>query len=427
MILELVGRRTITVLCLVLSLAAGLASGTVVALATLHWGSAFILWQLVWWSFVSFILWQITSRLAESAIRDNPGDLRLPIPGGLSDAYLNQLIGITVCSQIIGVIALLVGLSTSTWAMLNGHVASAPVELYWPLPIGIFLLTAFSPVNAKLTNISDERKRARDQRTLEERERSKRCAEATTSLQRVEFENQFLQALYFTTAGDTGSVALGDVWSRLNHECAPELTMHAIKVWRERKCIDVGDQFNVHNKRSYLSLTAAGRDLCMRAIILDSMQDALNERSEGYRVKNEIHAQNAQIFGDHAHVHDNEFAQFVNTTNQVQLDKLAQELASLRRELLKIATSAQGHVEIDGVSEAEVAIAIGEVGNAEKKASKGDPQGVWEHLAKVGRWVLDVAKQMGISVAVETINAVFKHYNIPLSLVLRLPPTLSTA
>lgn len=388
MFLYFVSGKRIAVLAL--SLTSGLASGTVVALATLHWGDAFILWQLVWWSFVSFMLWLVTSRLAESVNRDIPGDL----PGiprdrpdahlnqmtnitfysrDLSDVYLNQMINITDFSLLIGVIALMVGLSTSTWAMITGHVASAPVELYWPLPIGVFLLTAFIPVNVKLSNISNERRRVRDQRMREERERSKRCAEETTSLQRVEYENQFLQALYLTTAGDTRSVALGDVWSRLNHECAPELTTHAIKVWRERKCIDVDDQFNVH-RRSYLSLTAAGRDLCMRATILGSMQEALSERSEGYRVKNEYHVQNENVanvvVGTNANVHDNQFAQFVNTTNQVQLDKLAQELASLRKELLKIATSAQGYVEIEGVSEAEVAIAIGEVGNAEKGRAK---------------------------------------------------------
>ncbi len=244
-------------------------------------------------------------------------------------------------------------------------------------------------------------------------QRHKRCLEAT-SLQRVEFEDQFLLALYFTTDGDTGLVTLGDVWDRLNHECAPELTGHALKVWCERKDIDIDSPYSIQPLQA-LSLSAAGRDLCMRAIILGTMQEALSERSEGYRVKNEYHIQAANVVGTNAHVHDNEFAQFVNTIDRLQLDKLAQELATLRNELVKVATSAEDHIAIGDVPAAEVGIAIGGVSAAEVAARNGDAQGVWQHLAKVGRWVLDAAKQIGTPVAVEAINAVFKAYKIPIS------------
>jgi hypothetical protein len=157
----------------------------------------------------------------------------------------------------------------------------------------------------------------------------------------------------------------------------------------------------------------------MRAEELGSMQEALSQRSEGYKVKNEYNVKHVQaasvIVGSNIDVHDNEFAQFVNVMDQLDFDKLAQELTKLRDELLKVMTSAEGHIAVDGVTAAEVGIAIGAVSEAETAACNRDAQGVGQHLAKVGRWVLDAAKQIGIPVAVEAINALFKAYKIPMS------------
>ena len=251
--------------------------------------------------------------------------------------------------------------------------------------------------------------------------RHKRCLEAT-SLQRIEFEDRFLKALYDTTNGDTGWVTLGDVWERLNHECAPELTKHTLNVWRERKDINIRarDKRDVNvSPHLPLCLSAAGRDLCMQAIILHSMQEALSKRSEGYRVKNEYNVKHVQaasvIVGTNANVHDNEFAQFVNVMDQLDLDKLAQELTKLREELLKVATSAEDHIAVGDVTAAEMGIAIGAVSEAETAARNRDAQAVGQHLARLGRWILDAAKKIGIPVAVEAINAVFKAYKIPIS------------
>jgi NTP pyrophosphatase (non-canonical NTP hydrolase) len=250
-------------------------------------------------------------------------------------------------------------------------------------------------------------------------QRHRRCLEAT-SLQRVEFEDLFLQALYLTTSGDTRTVELGDVWKRLNHECFREMTPHALRVWHERKCIildshvfEKNGQHNLMVRRigesTDLSLTAEGRDLCMRSIILNSMQEALSEQAEGYRVKHEYHVHNSQVgaVGPDAEVHDSEFAQFINTTDQFQLGRLAQELTELRDELLRR----------EAISESpspEHYAAIGAVAEAEVAARDEDAQRVWQHLAKVGRWVLDTANEIGKSLAVEAIKAVFKAYNIPM-------------
>jgi hypothetical protein len=149
------------------------------------------------------------------------------------------------------------------------------------------------------------------------------------------------------------------------------------------------------------------------------MQEALSQRSEGYKVKNEYNVKHVQaasvIVGSNIDVHDNEFAQFVNVMDQLDFDKLAQELTKLRDELVKVMTSAEGHIAVDGVTAAEMGIAIGAVSEAETAACNRDARGVGQHLAKVGRWVLDAAKKIGIPVAVEAINALFKAYKIPMS------------
>jgi hypothetical protein len=78
-------------------------------------------------------------------------------------------------------------------------------------------------------------------------------------------------------------------------------------------------------------------------------------------------------------------------------------LAALRNELKKRATSPEHD------------IAIGEVSAAEVSAREGDRQAVWQHLAKVGKWVLDTANQIGVSVAAGAITTILKYYNIPIS------------
>jgi hypothetical protein len=252
------------------------------------------------------------------------------------------------------------------------------------------------------------------QEAQREAEREKRCL-AMTDVQRVEFENQFLQALYITTAGDTREATLREVWSQLDHECAPELTEHALRVWYERKDILVDTterrsgriDFYIY-ERERLSLTVAGRDLCRRAIELRSMQAALDERREGAKVSqneyNQYNIQNANVVGTHAHVHDNDFAQFINSIDSTKLNQLAQELALLRKKLAEKAPTATP----------EELVEIGEVAAAEVAAKEHDARGVWDHLTKVKKWVLDVADQISVSLVVETIRTIFNYYKIPM-------------
>lgn len=631
------GTRVAVVL---LPLAAALAVGSWVASITLSWGRAFILWPLIWWSLVSAILAFSTYRIALIAMR--------PIPWNLRDKTFGRMQSIIGLRHIGGVATVIAGLAASIWVMVDGSTASAPVEIYWLLPVAAYLLSGSAPIEDRLRLAykesqrrqkcsgltiaqrtayeysflmwlhyltEDEEKRAAQiplarvldvlahectpellpgtlqnwlersfiavaggastwqqqvtllkagqyvclrsgvvgmatalsehdrslrltesdkknyreqllmdiaslapsiskkipvtklltvrkhpcwpgaidsilndlsrlglieiiaeteilrerslgsfgyteriasepevystavgtdicrrlvnagsleaaieeqhqylrearQRQLEEQraeeKRHKRCIEAT-SLQRVDFESKFLLALHATTAGDTEKVTLADVWEHLDHECALELSGHALRVWHERRDISVASKLFLEHGRSSantkFSLTAAGRDLCSLAILLGSMEKALNERSKGHRMeKHEYNIRDSQIVGvvgsGDAHVSENEFRQFVNATDRFPLDQLAQELARLRNELAERAALEDSP---------EYYVAIGEVSGAEVAARKGDRQGVWEHLARVGKWTLDIANQIGVSIAVEAIKAVFKAYNIPIS------------
>jgi hypothetical protein len=386
---------------LALSLAAALAFGNFISLVTIHWGARFILWQLVWWLFVSLASGLVALRIAIP--------ISYTIPDDISEARLNPMVDRNHFLLIV-IDCILLSLGLSVWTMTGHSFGKYPILIYWPLTVGVFMLAAFDPTYVRIADIKRRRQRTRELIILEKAERAKRSAELS-SVERIEFENQFLLELYQVTAGDMRPVALGDVWARLNHDLTRELTERTVDVWCQRKCIKVGDRFEV-DKLSRLSLTVAGRDLCIRAIDLHSMQEALSERLKGYRVMNSFKNAGVVVIGDNAHVHDN-VAQFVDATSQVRLDMLAQELADLRRELLKVAASPSRLI-IDGVSEAEVGIAIGEVSAAEREAREGKPQSVSGHLAKAGRWVLDVAKEMGISLTVEAIKTAFKHYNIPI-------------
>jgi hypothetical protein len=245
----------------------------------------------------------------------------------------------------------------------------------------------------------------RDETALQEAERKQRCAQ-TTSQQRIEFEDRFLRELHQLTGGDTRQVRLEEIWSRLNDECAAELTSHAVRVWRERKCVSYPERFDdlLPYERAEISLTAAGRDLCVRAEELRSMQAALKERSEEYRVKQEYNFQNSQVgaVGPHADVHDNEFVQSVNGIDQIRLDELAEQLAELRRALIDSADSADRGVAVGAVSQAEIA------------ARNGDQAGVWANLARAGKWVLDTAKEIGVDLAAEAITTALRTHNIPI-------------
>jgi hypothetical protein len=81
-------------------------------------------------------------------------------------------------------------------------------------------------------------------------------------------------------------------------------------------------------------------------------------------------------------------------TEGIDLQALAGELAKLRAALMQ-------H---EGGDDVEKAIAIGEIAKAENEAKNGDESKALEYLSKTGGWVLDVAKGIGIPLAVEALK-----------------------
>jgi hypothetical protein len=76
-----------------------------------------------------------------------------------------------------------------------------------------------------------------------------------------------------------------------------------------------------------------------------------------------------------------------NASGKIDLDELANELATLRAAARQEATSAEQDE------------ALGAIASAESAARKGDGAGAFEQLAKAGKWALDVATKIGVSVA----------------------------
>ena len=77
----------------------------------------------------------------------------------------------------------------------------------------------------------------------------------------------------------------------------------------------------------------------------------------------------------------------------IELSKLADELATLRKALMEQASSAEEVASAGAIAEAEVA------------ARDGDGPGALERLARGGKWALSVAEKIGVAVASRALQA----------------------
>lgn len=108
-----------------------------------------------------------------------------------------------------------------------------------------------------------------------------------------------------------------------------------------------------------------------------------------------FNTQQAGAVGPHAHAHDMNFNQIWNQSSQeISLPTLANDLAILRAALKKEAT------------EPEHDVAIGSVAAAEKAAKEGNGAKALEHLKAAGEWALKVATSIGVPVAIEALKKV---------------------
>ncbi len=105
-------------------------------------------------------------------------------------------------------------------------------------------------------------------------------------------------------------------------------------------------------------------------------------------------AQQVGAQGPNAHAHDMNFTQTGNqTSSNIDLLALANELSILRAKLKETAQSPEHDT------------TIGMVASAEVEARKGDRSKSLEYLSKIGEYGLNVAKEIGVNVAVVAIKS----------------------
>ena len=80
--------------------------------------------------------------------------------------------------------------------------------------------------------------------------------------------------------------------------------------------------------------------------------------------------------------------------SELDLATLSAEIAELRIEVRRRATGA-----------ADEDVALGALANAEIAAKDGDGPGTLEHLRRAGKWIIDVARDIGVSVAVKALES----------------------
>jgi hypothetical protein len=97
-------------------------------------------------------------------------------------------------------------------------------------------------------------------------------------------------------------------------------------------------------------------------------------------------------FGRDARVYDNVFNQWQASAADANLDDLAKELATLRAELKKRATTPEHDA------------AIGALADAETAAKKGEGATVFQYLSKAGKWALDIAGTIAVPIAIEALK-----------------------
>jgi hypothetical protein len=110
----------------------------------------------------------------------------------------------------------------------------------------------------------------------------------------------------------------------------------------------------------------------------------------------QYNTEQAMAVGPNAYAHADQ-VQFIKFSGEGSMDpaKLAAELASLRQAVRNDPTASQD----------EKDEAVGALLEAEKSAKKGDEGGTRGALSRAGTWVLGVAKDIGVGLAVVALQA----------------------
>ena len=101
----------------------------------------------------------------------------------------------------------------------------------------------------------------------------------------------------------------------------------------------------------------------------------------------------AVVVGRNAHVHDINFNQvWEQNKSNIDLEKLSEELATLRKVLIQDAKQPEQFTELANIS------------TAESEAKEGNGAKALEAMSKIGQWGLGVAEEIGVSLVTKYIN-----------------------
>jgi len=97
--------------------------------------------------------------------------------------------------------------------------------------------------------------------------------------------------------------------------------------------------------------------------------------------------------GHGAQARENTFNQIVQSIDEGQLKKLAEELCRLRTAMKEKESTPEHDIE------------IGTIAQAESSAKAGDKSKTLEFLTKAGKWTLDIAKSIAVPIATQLLEA----------------------
>lgn len=176
------------------------------------------------------------------------------------------------------------------------------------------------------------------------------------------------------------------------------IALSSLNTGSEARAIDAAKQRSVNRRRTGRYSRAKSSKEAITPQNSATIQTFVNLKMEGQvtdnKGQNDIYqVGQAGAVGPNSSASDNTFNQiWVNNREDIDLEKLANDLSVLRTSLRKHAIEPEQDIEIASLA------------MAEKAAQQGDGPKALQHLSKVGKWVLDAAKQIGIEVAVQAIN-----------------------
>jgi len=168
------------------------------------------------------------------------------------------------------------------------------------------------------------------------------------------------------------------------------------------KVREIISRYTAESQVALDGIAASARRIGISLLTVEQYEDAL--RTEGSSNPNLLvigevtvsrdtyNVGQAGAVGPHAHAEHVTFNQPTAVLNEIDLDRLADELAEIRKAMRRDGTTLEHDV------------ALSEVAKAEQAARDKQPRSAVQYLKAAGEWALDVATKLGTSVAAEALK-----------------------